>query len=120
SNLINHQLDRPLPFSDASFDAIYSFHAIEHLELDVAKHFVSDLYRLLKPNGICRLSTPDLEFHADEYLNSLRQQIAAPSGDHFADYQWALCNLIDQMARTVSGGEMLEVIRRGEYRPDYV
>jgi SAM-dependent methyltransferase len=119
-NLINHPLDQPLPFSDESFDAIYSFHVIEHLSPRVGERFAGDVHRLLKPGGICRFSTPDLEFHASEYLSCLRNQLASPSTDNYADYQWALFNVIDQAVREVSGGEMLEVIRRGEYRPEYV
>ena len=118
--LINHTLEQPLPFAANSFEAIYSFHAIEHLGPDSGRRFVRDLYRLLKPEGICRISTPDLEFHASEYLSSLRSQDEAPSADHYADYQWAVSNLIDQMARTSSGGTMWALICRNEFRSDYI
>jgi predicted SAM-dependent methyltransferase len=119
-NLINCQLDRPLPFADASFDAIYSFHAVEHLSPRVSESFLCDMYRLLRPGGICRVSTPDLEFHATEYLRCLRDEVASPSFENYARYRWAVCNLIDQCARQVSGGEMLELIQRGEFVPEYV
>jgi len=120
ANLINHQLDRPLPFADASFDGIYAFHVVEHLSPRVSESFLRDLYRLLKPGGVCRASTPDLEFHATEYLRCLHDEVASPSFEHYARYRWAVCNLIDQCARQISGGEMLEVIRRGEFTADYV
>ena len=119
-NLINHRLDGPLPFADELFDAIYTFHLIEHLSRRDNERFIRDIYRLLKPGGIYRAATPDLEFLATEYLQGLHQQMAFASVENYNRYQWALCNLIDQCTREVSGGEMLEVLRRGEYTPDDV
>jgi predicted SAM-dependent methyltransferase len=119
-NLINHSLNRPLPFADESFDAIYSFHVIEHLSPRVKEGFIGDVHRLLKPGGICRVSTPDLEFHAGEYLQCLREQLASPSVKSYANYRWAVCNLIDQCAREVCGGEMWKIICDREYTTEYV
>ena len=120
SNLIHHALDRPLPFADATFDAIYSFHVVEHLTPRANERFISDAYRLLKPRGVYRISTPDLEFLATEYLRCLRAHLAAESTDNYARYRWAVCNLIDQCTRQESGGEMLKVIKRGEFVSEHV
>ena len=46
-----------LPFADGSFDAITSFETIEHLE--ARSQFVSELRRVLTPNGLCIISTPN-------------------------------------------------------------
>lgn len=119
-NLINHNLDQPLPWADESFDSIYTFHVIEHLSLAANEVFIRDIHRLLKPGGICRISTPDLEFIATEYLQRLHQQMASASAENYARYHWAVCNLIDQCTRETSGGEMLEAIRRGEFIPEHV
>ena len=119
-SLINHRLDEPLPFVDELFDAIYSFHVIEHLNPRSNERFMRDMYRLLKPGGIYRAATPDLEFLATEYLQRLHEQMASASVENYARYQWALCNLIDQCTREVSGGEMLEVIRRREFTTEHV
>ncbi|MEY2485121.1 MAG: hypothetical protein QOH39_769 [Verrucomicrobiota bacterium] len=120
ASLINHQLESPLPLPDESCDAIYCFHTIEHLRPRTAERFVRDLHRLLKPGAILRISTPDLAFHAADYLRWVREQIATPSPENYARYRWAVCNLIDQCAREISGGEMLEVIRHREYIPEHV
>lgn len=119
-NLINHRLDRPLPFASESFDAIYSFHVVEHLNPRSNERFIGDVHRLLKPRGVYRVSTPDLEFLAAEYLKCLHEQLTLASPENYARYRWAVCNLIDQCAREESGGEMLEVIRRGEYLSEHV
>lgn len=47
----------PLPFYDATIDAAYSHHMIEHLP-DLAVHF-RDIYRCLKPGATYRVGGPD-------------------------------------------------------------
>lgn len=119
-NVINHSLDHPLPLPDESFDSIYCFHTIEHLNPAANERFIRDIYRLLKPGGIYRVATPNLEFLATEYLQRLREQLASVSTENYARYRWALCNLIDQCVREESGGEQLKAIRRGEFTPEHV
>jgi predicted SAM-dependent methyltransferase len=119
-NLINHALDRPLPFSSESFDAIYSFHVVEHLSPRANERFMRDMHRLVRPGGVCRVSTPDLQLLATDYLQRLHEQMAFGSAENYARYRWAVCNLIDQCVREVSGGEMLEAIRHGEFNPEHV
>jgi SAM-dependent methyltransferase len=49
-----------LPFADATFDVVTSFETIEHLE-DRAQ-FIAELRRVLKPDGLLILSTPNALF----------------------------------------------------------
>ena len=119
-SLINHALNQPLPLPDEGFDGIYSFHVIEHLTPAANERFMRDIHRLLKPGGIYRVSTPDLEFLATEYLQRLHDQMASASVENYARYRWAVCNLIDQSTREVSGGEMMVAIRGGEFTPEHV
>jgi predicted SAM-dependent methyltransferase len=55
------------PFPDNSFDVIYSEHVIEHIHTDKIPFFLSEARRVLKPGGLFRVTTPDLEIHAREY-----------------------------------------------------
>ena len=50
-------LNEPLPYSDASFDAVVSLEVIEHLENP--RHFVREIARILKVNGRCLITTPN-------------------------------------------------------------
>ena len=50
-------LRNALPFRDATVDAVYSHHMIEHLP-DLAFHF-QDVYRCLRPGGTYRVGGPN-------------------------------------------------------------
>ena len=50
-----------LPFPDLTCSAIFSEHVIEHISKEDASRLLSECYRVLKPGGVLRLSTPDAE-----------------------------------------------------------
>lgn len=48
------------PFDDATFDCIFSEHMIEHVPYSGGAKMLSECFRVLKPGGVLRVSTPDL------------------------------------------------------------
>lgn len=68
----NVDVRRGLPFETASFDFVYSEHFIEHLERREGEYFVLEAARVLRPGGVIRISTPDMESLAQLYLAALR------------------------------------------------
>ncbi len=52
---------RKMAYADRSFDAIVSFHTIEHMGEDDQAKFVKELARVLKPDGWLLVATPDGE-----------------------------------------------------------
>jgi SAM-dependent methyltransferase len=59
---------RHLPVADASAEAIYSSHMLEHLDQAEARRFLAEARRALVPGGILRLGVPDLAVLVREYL----------------------------------------------------
>ena len=52
-------ITQKLPIPDKIFDVIYGAEVIEHIELEEARLFFREAYRILKPGGVMRLTTPD-------------------------------------------------------------
>lgn len=79
-----------IPFKDASVDVVISFETIEHVNYELQKLFLKEIKRVLKPDGLLVMSTPnkrvysDLfdyqnqfhikEFYKDEYETFLRSE----------------------------------------------
>lgn len=58
---------KALPFPDETFDYVFSEHMIEHICYQDAMRLIEEVYRILKPGGRVRISTPDLRFLIDLY-----------------------------------------------------
>ena len=108
-----------LPFSDGTFDAVFALHIIEHLTPDEGKNFAAEIYRVLKPGGHVRISTPDMENICREYIFRLETCLAEPSAGNTMKYDWIMLELLDQWVRDKSGGLMSETIRNGYFDYEY-
>lgn len=62
-------LTKQLPFGDGSADLIYNEHFIEHISAYDGRGFIRECWRVLRPGGILRIATPDLQEIARDYLN---------------------------------------------------
>lgn len=51
----------PLPIPDNSLRAVYTEHALEHIDLCSAKRLFAQVHRILKPGGVFRISVPDAD-----------------------------------------------------------
>lgn len=59
---------KQFPFHDDAFDFIFSEHMIEHLEYLDATAMLHECFRVMKPGGTIRTSTPDFEFICSLYI----------------------------------------------------
>ena len=66
-----HDLRKPLPFADETFEAAYTSHTIEHLYFEQALNLLEEIYRVLAPGGILRVVVPDLRSMVKEYFEML-------------------------------------------------
>ena len=61
------------PFKDATFNYIFSEHMIEHVPYASGSSMLKECFRVLKPGGKIRISTPDLRFLIDLYNSGDRR-----------------------------------------------
>jgi len=57
------------PFQENSFDYVYSEHMFEHIEHVKGINMLKEVYKVLRPGGKIRISTPDMQFLIDLYNN---------------------------------------------------
>jgi predicted SAM-dependent methyltransferase len=53
---------KPFPFPSNSFEEIFTEHMIEHISYTDALAMLKECYRVLRPGGKLRVTTPDLKF----------------------------------------------------------
>ena len=58
-----------LPFEDNSFDIVVSFETIEHVNSDIQHSFCEEVRRVLAPDGVFIVSTPDKKWYTDAHGN---------------------------------------------------
>jgi len=63
ANATNH-----IPLPDNSVEVLYTSHMLEHLDIEEAKLFLRESYRVLAPNGIIRIAVPDLRKLINRYI----------------------------------------------------
>ena len=97
------------PFPDESIDVVYSAHVLEHFDRVGANLFLNEIYRILKPSGILRIVVPNLEEICKSYLQALTEVKIHEDSDSRGRYDWSTIELLDQMVRHRSGGEMLKL-----------
>lgn len=93
-----------LPLEDNSVDAVYSSCMLEHFTIEEAKTHIAECHRVCKHNGIIRIVVPDLENVCKEYLHML--ELTRNDKSYESKYRYIVIELLDQMTRMYSGGEM--------------
>lgn len=84
---------RPLPIPDNSAEVAYTSHTVEHITEEAAAALFRESYRILKPGGFFRVTTPNIDLDYEAYLKNDRSYyywIAAYSVP--AQYRSAACN----------------------------
>ncbi|MBK4149912.1 methyltransferase domain-containing protein [Corynebacterium macginleyi] len=60
-DIITIDATEPLPFPENSLEAVFCEHLIEHLPFTAGQTMIAEVFRVLRPGSIFRLSTPDLQ-----------------------------------------------------------
>jgi SAM-dependent methyltransferase len=67
-------LRKRLPFGDASVDAVYHSHTLEHIDREDVPRFLAEILRVLKSGGIHRVVVPDFAARVHAYQVSLDEE----------------------------------------------
>ena len=118
-NVLYFDIRRALPYADRTFDGVFLLHVIEHLTPQEGELLLREVYRVLKPLGLVRVSTPDLEDICRAYLKCLEGYDREPTEAARIRYEWSVLELLDQFVRTHSGGLMVEYIKNRRYDLSY-
>ena len=109
--VVRINLLKTLPFEEGGFDVVYHSQFLEHLSYDQGLDFIKECKRILKPGGVVRIVTPDLEDQAKSYLELLKLLQSRPSDkDLVLKYEWIRLEMLDQLNRNQSGGEMIKFL----------
>lgn len=93
---------KTFPFENNSFDYIYSEHIFEHLNFKQELNMLTECFRILKPNGVIRLATPNMQFLFDLYLN--------PKEEINKEYiDWSLKHFLPKIKTALENTEGLEI-----------
>jgi len=65
---LKHDLTKPLPFENNTIDFIYSEHLIEHLTVQDGLALMKECRRILKPEGVIRIATPNVDYLLFRYF----------------------------------------------------
>ena len=85
---VDHQVDlQELPFEDRTYDFVFASHVLEHIPDD--EKAISEIRRILKPNGIAILPVPLLAKNTIEYPEPNPNEgyhVRAPGFDYYDKY----------------------------------
>lgn len=76
SNVVHLDATKKFPFEDNSLDYIFSEHMIEHLTYADGEKMLVESFRVLKPHGKIRITTPDLAFVLKLYSKNKTRLLA--------------------------------------------
>ncbi len=86
---VNHKVDiQELPFEDQTYDFVFASHVLEHIPDD--KKAISEIRRVLKPNGIAILPVPLITEKTIEYPEPNENEsyhVRAPGFDYYNRYR---------------------------------
>lgn len=60
----------PLPIEDGIAEAVYTSHTVEHITNSAAQNMFNEAYRILKPNGVFRVTTPNIDLEYRAYIDN--------------------------------------------------
>ena len=60
----------PIPIEDSTAEIVYSSHTVEHITDQAAQNMFNEAYRILKPEGHLRITTPNIDLYVRAYIQN--------------------------------------------------
>ena len=114
-DIITHNLHEGIPLPENEVDVVYSSHLLEHFSKSDSNYFISECYRVLKPEGIMRIVVPDLRIICQIYVE-LVDELLHGNLEREDDYDWIMLEMFDQAVRSYGGGEMGKYMARADLK----
>lgn len=107
-NHIQHDIRKRHPFDDNSIDSYQTEDVFEHIPYEEVAGIINDIYRILKPDGLLRISVPD--YRCDVFYNRSDKDengniIYDEGGGVYGGHLWfpLIDNMIHLMSQTDFG-----------------
>jgi len=100
--LLAYDLSKGIPFGADSVDIVYHSHVLEHLDRPVAERFLTEMRRVLKPGGLCRIVVPDFERACRDYVEHLERCVLEPG--QAAAHEELVAGVLEQSVRRAAAG----------------
>lgn len=110
-NVIKANLLDRLDFPENYFNLVYTSHFLEHTSRKDLEKILKEIYRVLNFGGIVRIVVPDLEEMCREYISKLDE-------GEFEKASFVTVEILDQLVRQRSGGELNEWRTKANLSPD--
>jgi predicted SAM-dependent methyltransferase len=83
NNIFFVDVTKPFQVPSDSFDFVLSEHHIEHIPYRSAVEMLKEAFRIMKPGGLIRISTPDLRKYINAYEQdtTMKTEVAAHAED---------------------------------------
>ena len=99
-----------IPYPDSTFDYIVSSHVLEHINKSEANSFVKEVIRVLKPNGVAIIGTPNRKYCQDLFCMNPKEtkkyRLIIPHKHEF--YKSELISLIERHNKSIKSYKLLQ------------
>lgn len=104
-----------VPLASESVHLIYCSHTLEHLDFDSAIRFISECFRILKPNGVMRIVVPST--YLDFFILKFFHEQVSISDDDKKKLAAEVAKHLLADTTTITDAEILKIIKKNNFNP---
>ena len=106
---------KPVPVETGTAELVYSSHTIEHLLDRHVDHMLAEAARILKPGGLCRITTPNIRLYYEAYKRgdiyfNYHYRYDQPFSSKRELAPWLVHEMASQLRRSDRAGEVESIL----------